>query len=168
MVTQVDVSRPAEHVERTVGRLSALGVETLVFGSGKARQVPEGFSREEALSQLVAFGRLAAEAASRTGIVVVLEPLRRQETNIINTAREGLALVDTVGLPRARGRWLLCRRGRGGPEERRECRRERVPTGCPCPSVRRHVRPPRAPRPRPWAGSRSLARPSLHLPAAAG
>jgi len=96
---QVDVSRQAEHVERTVGRLSALGVETLVFGSGKARQVPEGFSREEAFSQLVAFGRLAAEAASRKGIVVVLEPLRRQETNIINTAREGLVLVDAVDRP---------------------------------------------------------------------
>jgi D-psicose/D-tagatose/L-ribulose 3-epimerase len=96
---QLDVARQTEHVERTLGRLSALGVETLVFGSGKAREVPEGFSREEAFAQLVAFGRLAAEAASRKGIVVVLEPLRRQETNIINTAGEGLKLVDAVDRP---------------------------------------------------------------------
>ena len=96
---QVDAARQAEVVERVMTRLSALGVKTLVFGSGKAREVPEGFSREEAFSQLVAFGRLAAAAAERKGIVIVLEPLRRQETNIINTEAEGLKLVEAVGRP---------------------------------------------------------------------
>ncbi len=95
----VDVTRQIEHVERTMSRLSALGVETLVFGSGKAREVADGFSREDAFDQLVAFGRLAAEVATRRGIVIALEPLRRQESNIINTAAEGLDLVEAVDRP---------------------------------------------------------------------
>jgi D-psicose/D-tagatose/L-ribulose 3-epimerase len=95
----VDAARLADHVERTLGRLAALGVETLVFGSGKAREVPEGFSRDEARRQLVSFGRLAADVAAQKGLVIALEPLRRQETNIVNTAAEGLALVEAVDRP---------------------------------------------------------------------
>lgn len=96
---QIDVAQQTAHVERTMARLSALGVKTLVFGSGRSREVPEGFSREAAFDQLVAFGRLAAGAAERQGLVIALEPLRRQETNIINTAGEGLRLVEAVDLP---------------------------------------------------------------------
>jgi sugar phosphate isomerase/epimerase len=95
----VDGARLAEHVERTLSRLAMLGVETLVFGSGKAREVPEGFSRDEAWQQLVSFGRLAAGVAAKHGIVIALEPLRRQETNIVNTAAEGLTLVEAVDRP---------------------------------------------------------------------
>jgi D-psicose/D-tagatose/L-ribulose 3-epimerase len=95
----VDAARLAEHVERTLARLAALGAETLVFGSGRAREVPEGFSRDEAWQQLVSFGRLAADVAARKGLVIALEPLRRQETNIVNTAAEGLALVEAVDRP---------------------------------------------------------------------
>jgi sugar phosphate isomerase/epimerase len=95
----VDGVRLADHVERTLSRLAALGVDTLVFGSGKAREVPEGFSRDEAWQQLVSFGRLAADVAARKGLVIALEPLRRQETNIVNTAAEGLALVEAVDRP---------------------------------------------------------------------
>jgi sugar phosphate isomerase/epimerase len=96
---QVDAARQAQEVDRVLTRLSALGVRTIVFGSGKAREIPEGFSREEAFRQLVAFGQLAAEAAARKGIVIALEPLRRQETNVINTAAEGLELVEAVDRP---------------------------------------------------------------------
>jgi sugar phosphate isomerase/epimerase len=42
--------------------------------------------------------RLAPLARSR-GITIAIEPLRHQETNIINTAREGLALVKAVDQP---------------------------------------------------------------------
>ncbi len=42
--------------------------------------------------------RIAPEARQR-GIVIAVEPLRTQETNIINTAAEGLAWVQAVGHP---------------------------------------------------------------------
>jgi sugar phosphate isomerase/epimerase len=71
-------------------------VRILCFGSGGARRVPDGFSKDEAFAQLVAFGTRIAPEAKAHGITVVIEPLRRQETNIINTAAEGFALVKAV------------------------------------------------------------------------
>ena len=61
--------------------------------------MPDGFPKEEAFKQLVDFGKRIAPEAQANGITVVIEPLRRQETNIINTAGEGLALVKAVNDP---------------------------------------------------------------------
>ena len=95
----VDLPRQAAHVQKVMSRLSTLGVRILVFGSGGARRVPDGFSRDDAFKQLVDFSRRAADAARPYGITVTIEPLRRQETNIINTAAEGLDLVNAVNHP---------------------------------------------------------------------
>lgn len=96
---EVDPARQAAHLELTLGRLEKLGVKAVVLGSGGARRVPDGFSRDEAWAQLVDFCRRLAPMARAHGITIAIEPLRRQETNIINTAREGLALVKTVDRP---------------------------------------------------------------------
>jgi sugar phosphate isomerase/epimerase len=61
--------------------------------------VPDGFPKEEAFKQLVAFGKRIVPEARAQGITVVIEPLRSQESNIINTAREGFELVKAVGDP---------------------------------------------------------------------
>jgi sugar phosphate isomerase/epimerase len=87
------------YVTATLGRLKRLGVSVLVLGSGGARRVPEGFPREDAFNQLVDFCRRLAPVAGEHGITIAVEPLRRQETNIINSTREGIALVQAVGRP---------------------------------------------------------------------
>ncbi len=93
---EVDKARQEAYVASTLGRLKTLGVSVLVLGSGGARRVPDGFSRDEAFAQLVDFCRRIAPVARRNGITIAVEPLRRQETNILNTASEGLALVKAV------------------------------------------------------------------------
>lgn len=98
----VDPARQMAYVTTTLARLKRLGVKVVVLGSGGARRVPDGFSREEAFTQLVDFCRRVAPAARENGITIVVEPLRKQETNIINTAREGLALVKAVDRPEIR------------------------------------------------------------------
>jgi sugar phosphate isomerase/epimerase len=87
------------HVKKALTRLARLGTQIVVFGSGGARRVPDGFAKEEAFKQLVDFGRRAAEEGRAHGITITVEPLRRQETNIINSAAEGLALVDAINHP---------------------------------------------------------------------
>lgn len=87
------------HVKKAFTRLARLGTQVVVFGSGGARRVPDGFSKDEAFKQLVDFGRRAAAEGQAHGITITIEPLRRQETNIINTAAEGLALVEAIGHP---------------------------------------------------------------------
>jgi len=95
----VNLEQQTAYVKKAMSRLSQLGVEVLVFGSGGARRVPDGFSKEEAFKQLVDFGRRAAAEAKPYSITVAIEPLRRQETNIINTAAEGLQLVTAIDHP---------------------------------------------------------------------
>jgi D-psicose/D-tagatose/L-ribulose 3-epimerase len=95
----VDKERQMEYVRRAFDRVSRLGVRLVVFGSGGARQVPEGFSKQEAFQQLVDFGkRIAPEARSRN-ITIAIEPLRKQESNIINNSTEALAWVKAVNDP---------------------------------------------------------------------
>jgi sugar phosphate isomerase/epimerase len=93
------VDEQMAYVRKAFDRLQRLGVSILCFGSGGARRVPDGFPKEQAFAQLVAFGKRIAPEAQARGITVVIEPLRRQETNIINTAAEGLDLVTAVGHP---------------------------------------------------------------------
>ena len=95
----VDSVQQTAYMDKAFPRLARLGVRIVVFGSGGARRVPDGFSREAASLQLVEFGRRAAARARQHGITIAVEPLRREETNIVNSAAEGLALVEAVGDP---------------------------------------------------------------------
>jgi len=95
----IDKERQMEYVRRALDRVSRLGVRLVVFGSGGARQVPVGFSKPEAFQQLVDFGkRIAPEARSRN-ITIAIEPLRHQETNLVNNTTEALAWVNAVNDP---------------------------------------------------------------------
>ena len=95
----VDPAAQMDYVTRAFTRAERLGITTIVFGSSGARNVPDGFSRDEAFRQLVDFGRRIAPVARAHGITVAIEPLRREESNIINTAREGLTLVEAIDDP---------------------------------------------------------------------
>jgi len=95
----VNPEQQMRHVHRALSRLATLGTEIVVFGSGGSRRVPDNFSREDAFRQLIDFSRRAAREARANGITIAIEPLRKQETNIINTAAEGLDLVNAVGDP---------------------------------------------------------------------
>lgn len=96
---QTDPDAQMAHVRKVVSRLSTLGTEVIVFGSGGARRVPDGFAKEEGFKQLVDFGRRAAREARPYNITIAIEPLRKQETNIINSAAEGLELVKAIADP---------------------------------------------------------------------
>jgi sugar phosphate isomerase/epimerase len=95
----VDPARQTAYVTTAFARAARLGIHTIVFGSGGARRVPDGFSRDEAFRQLVDFGRRIAPLARARDITIAIEPLRREETNIVNSAGEGLALVEAIGDP---------------------------------------------------------------------
>jgi sugar phosphate isomerase/epimerase len=87
------------YVARALPRMARLGVRTVVFGSGAARRIPDGVSREQGFAQLVDVAKRFAVIAERSGIVLAVEPLRREESNVINTAAEGLAWVQAVAHP---------------------------------------------------------------------
>jgi D-psicose/D-tagatose/L-ribulose 3-epimerase len=96
----VDRARQAQYLERALARAARLGTKLVVFGSGGARSAPPGYARQTAWKDLVDFGKRAAAAAGKHGITVVVEALRREETNMVNTAAEALELVRAVARPR--------------------------------------------------------------------
>lgn len=81
-------------------RCKALGGAVVVLGSGGARRVVEGFEREEALQQFVEFGRLLGPIADEIGIDIAIEPLNKNEDNLINSVKHGAQLVDEINQPR--------------------------------------------------------------------
>ena len=87
-----------EYVEKALSRAQDMDVEYIVFGSGPAKSVPNGFPMEEGYSQIVTLLKQVNEAAKAKGITIVIEPLRKAECNLINTFKEGCQLArDTKG-----------------------------------------------------------------------
>ena len=77
-----------------------LGLQTVVFGSGGARRLPEDVPFAEGLRQLAAFLReVVSPIAARHGITVAVEPLRRSECSMIHTLDEGAALAAMADCP---------------------------------------------------------------------
>ena len=99
---EVDWERVENYLEPAIGRVAALGGEAIVFGSGGARRVPDGFPQEEANKQLVRFLRLAGGTAERNDITIVIEPLNSRESNIVNSVVEGMELAQAADHPRVR------------------------------------------------------------------
>lgn len=80
-------------------RAKSAGMHTLVFGSGAARNVPDGFDRNNAIDQITDFLADAAALAAANAITLVIEPLNRGECNILNTVAEAMTYVDRLKHP---------------------------------------------------------------------
>ncbi|MGI6438092.1 MAG: sugar phosphate isomerase/epimerase family protein [Sphaerochaeta sp.] len=79
-------------------RMQILGSNLVVFGSGKSRTFDCSLFWQEAFTQLVTVTKRIGEIAQTYGISVAIEPLNPNETNLINTMKEGAALQAAVGL----------------------------------------------------------------------
>jgi sugar phosphate isomerase/epimerase len=71
----------------------------VVFGSGGARNCPEGFDRARAMEQITETGRILSHAAAKNDITVALEPLNRKECNTINTVTEAVSIAKKINHP---------------------------------------------------------------------
>jgi sugar phosphate isomerase/epimerase len=91
-----------QYVTSVVRRSHWAGIKTLVFGSAGARNVPDGFSHQKAREQILEFLNMAVGLAAEQGITLVIEPLNRQESNIINSVSEAMFYVKRVNHPNVR------------------------------------------------------------------
>jgi sugar phosphate isomerase/epimerase len=89
----------AAYAETALRRAGVAGITTIVFGSGGARRVPDGFDKAKAREQFIAFGKRIAPAAAAANVMLALEPLNRKECNLINSLADGVAIVDAVAHP---------------------------------------------------------------------
>jgi len=101
---QTDYLRVRDYLRRSLARAKALGAKVIVFGSGDARMVPDGFSKERAWVQLRDFLRMAGDEIlqNRYDMVIGIEALRKAESNIVNTAAEAYELAVQTNHPKIR------------------------------------------------------------------
>lgn len=100
----VDRNALEAYAETAFVRAQAAGIRAIVFGSGGARQVPNGFDRDEAWDQLLWFGGMIGPRAQAHGVTVVVEPLNvtRNECNVLTTVGESARYVKQVNHPNVR------------------------------------------------------------------
>ena len=99
---EVSISALKDYLEPCLARCRRLGASVVVWGSAGSRNVPQDFPRQRAWEQIAVFLKMAGDVARRHDIVVAIEPLRRQESNILNTGAEALEIVRLVRHPNVR------------------------------------------------------------------
>ncbi|MFI8199448.1 sugar phosphate isomerase/epimerase family protein [Streptomyces sp. NPDC085942] len=83
-------------------RGAALGVRTVVLGSGQARHVPPGFPAQDADRQFRDFLLAASDVCAERDMTLALEHLNRTETNLVNSCTEARAVIDALEAPGVR------------------------------------------------------------------
>lgn len=99
---EVDEAAVLAYVDGVFVRCKQAGVRRIIWGSGGARRVPDGFDKGKAKEQFISIARKVALAAKKYGIDLALENLNHTETNFINTAEEALDIVKKVDHPNFR------------------------------------------------------------------
>lgn len=91
-----------EWAETSFRRMKKAGGKFIVFGSGKSRQIPEGWTKEKADGQFVALLKRMGPLAKDNGITVTVEQLQASECNYINRISEAATLIRAAAHPNIR------------------------------------------------------------------
>jgi len=94
----VDVPRVKAYSATGMRRAREVGGKVAVVGSGAARNIPDGFPRDRAWSQLLEAFEIINEEAVRNEMVVAIEPLYRKACNVINSVPEAVRLAEELDL----------------------------------------------------------------------
>ncbi len=89
-----DIGAIRDYLDIAFTRCNILGIKETVFGSGKARSYnSSAMTKEEAMDSLKeTIEKAVIPKAEEYGITVLIEPLKRDECNLINTVEEGYSL----------------------------------------------------------------------------
>ena len=94
-----DIKKVAEYTKRALFNASILGIDTCVLGSGGARNIDEGENKAQCIKQIEEAIYTSAEIAKGFGITIAIEPLNKNECNMINTLSEGAEWCKKLSHP---------------------------------------------------------------------
>jgi len=100
-----DRRRSLDYTKRLVDVASEIGARILVWGSGYARNIPTGISREVGIEWLRGLLKEAGEYAMERDVIIAIEPLNRYESNVVNTVRDAIEMALRVNSAAVR---VLC------------------------------------------------------------
>ena len=99
---EVDLAALERYAAAAFARAHAAGIQVLVFGSGAARKLPDGFPKSKATGQFIALLKRLGPIAAANQVTIVVEPLNKGETNFINSLAEGAETVERAAHPNIR------------------------------------------------------------------
>ncbi len=89
-----------EYMEMAFAKAKPLGAKVIVLGSGGARKIPDDMTKEEATERFIALCRdCIAPCAEKWGLTIVIEELRAEECNFINSCKEAMEIIRAVNKP---------------------------------------------------------------------
>ncbi|QHW33541.1 sugar phosphate isomerase/epimerase [Paenibacillus rhizovicinus] len=97
-----DAERTRRYIHAAAEALHRIGARTVVLGSGRSRNIPEGWERARGEEQMLHTLEWIAEDFKGTGLTLALEPLNKKECNFINSVDDGVALAKQINHPAIR------------------------------------------------------------------
>ena len=94
--------RTAEYVCELARLCRDVGGKVLVFGSPFQRNLLPGVSLADATDYAAEVIGRSVETLAETGVTLAVEPLGPAEGDFLNTAAEGVALIEQIGSPQVR------------------------------------------------------------------
>ena len=94
-----DLDKALAYASGALLRARRLGAQVIVFGSSGSRNVPCAMPAAEGLRQFASFLQSLAPMAESFGITIAIEPLNKQETNLVNHFPEACALARQINHP---------------------------------------------------------------------
>jgi D-psicose/D-tagatose/L-ribulose 3-epimerase len=91
--------RTRSAIERLIELCAMLGGSYLVHGSPAQRNPWSGQTQADALARATEAWVAAGECAARFDITYCIEPLSREQTQVVNTVAEALAIVEAANVP---------------------------------------------------------------------
>lgn len=88
-----------KYAELICRRADQIGIPFIGFGSGAARNAPEGFPIDKAKEQFVEFCKKLGARIAKYHVRIAIEPLRKEEANYLQTVFECSDIVDRIGCP---------------------------------------------------------------------
>jgi sugar phosphate isomerase/epimerase len=92
----VDTQRLERYIKTALQRAAQSGIQVIVFGSGGARACLPRHDHADPIRQIGEHLAMWSVWARDYGVQIVLEPLRYEETNTLNTVAESGALVSQI------------------------------------------------------------------------
>ncbi|KAA1013139.1 sugar phosphate isomerase/epimerase [Paraburkholderia panacisoli] len=98
-----DEPRNRAYFDRVVELLTLSRARVVVLGSGWTRNIPEGWTQAQAEDEFLTTLGWCADALEGSGTTLVIEPLNRKESNLVNSVADGARIAKSLNRPEVRG-----------------------------------------------------------------
>ncbi|MDF2669988.1 MAG: sugar phosphate isomerase/epimerase [Paenibacillus sp.] len=99
---EANTARINRYIAASARVLDELGAQVIVLGSGKSRNIPDGWEVERAEEQMLQVLERIADDFVGTTVKLVIEPLNRKESNLINSLADAVHFARQINRPQIR------------------------------------------------------------------